>query len=75
MRQDPLALIQTRAWEFDPEEGLLDAARLARIVANPILPLAYKRERETDFRDVGGLGGGGSVAKCSAIVAFATARD
>src|SRR5215472_2261804 len=42
---------QTRAWEFDLEEGILDAARLARIVANPILPLAYKRERETDFRD------------------------
>src|SRR5438874_3954834 len=42
---------QTRAWEFDLDEGLLDAARLSRIVANPILPLAYKRERETEFRD------------------------
>ncbi len=42
---------QTRAWEFDLDEGLLDAARLARVVANPILPLAYKRERETEFRD------------------------
>src|SRR3954451_4541403 len=42
---------QTRAWEFDLEEGILDAARLSRIVANPILPLAYKRERETEFRD------------------------
>ena len=42
---------QTRAWEFDLEEGILDAARLARVVANPILPLAYKRERETEFRD------------------------
>jgi cobaltochelatase CobT len=42
---------QTRAWEFDLDEGLLDAARLARVVANPILPLAFKRERETDFRD------------------------
>jgi cobaltochelatase CobT len=42
---------QTRAWEFDLDEGLLDAARLSRVVANPILPLAYKRERETDFRD------------------------
>ena len=42
---------QTRAWEFDLEEGILDAARLARVVANPVLPLAYKRERETDFRD------------------------
>jgi len=42
---------QTRAWEFDLDEGLLDAARLSRIVANPILPLAYKRERETEFWD------------------------
>jgi cobaltochelatase CobT len=42
---------QTRAWEFDLDEGLLDAGRLSRVVANPILPLAYKRERETDFRD------------------------
>src|SRR5205085_7751912 len=42
---------QTRAWEFDLEEGILDAARLARVVATPVLPLSYKRERETDFRD------------------------
>jgi cobaltochelatase CobT len=42
---------QTRAWEFDLEEGILDAARLSRVITNPILPLSYKRERETDFRD------------------------
>ena len=42
---------QTRAWEFDLDEGILDAARLSRVVTNPILPLSYKRERETDFRD------------------------
>jgi cobaltochelatase CobT len=42
---------QTRAWEFDLEEGILDAGRLARIVANPTLSLSYKRERETEFRD------------------------
>jgi cobaltochelatase CobT len=42
---------QTRSWEFDLEEGLLDVARLSRVVANPVLPLAYKRERETEFRD------------------------
>src|ERR1700737_820923 len=42
---------QTRAWEFDLDEGLLDAGRLSRVVTNPILPLAYKRERETEFRD------------------------
>jgi cobaltochelatase CobT len=42
---------QNRAWEFDLEEGLLDAARLARIVVNPAFPLSYKREKDTDFRD------------------------
>jgi cobaltochelatase CobT len=42
---------QQRAWEFDLEEGMLDAARLARIVINPMLSLSYKREREADFRD------------------------
>src|SRR5580693_2368027 len=42
---------QTRAWEFDLDEGILDAARLSRVVTNPVLPLSYKRERETDFRD------------------------
>jgi cobaltochelatase CobT len=42
---------QTRAWEFDLEDGILDAGRLARIVVNPTLSLSYKRERETDFRD------------------------
>ena len=42
---------QTRAWEFDLEEGILDAGRLARIIVNPLLSLSYKRERETDFRD------------------------
>ena len=42
---------QTRAWEFDLEEGMLDAGRLARVIVNPLLALSYKRERETDFRD------------------------
>ena len=42
---------QTRAWEFDLEEGMLDAGRLARVVVNPMTSLSYKRERETDFRD------------------------
>ncbi|MGG5811936.1 cobaltochelatase subunit CobT [Falsiroseomonas sp. CW058] len=42
---------QQRAWEFDLEEGLLDVARLARVVANPTHSLSYKREREADFRD------------------------
>ena len=42
---------QSRAWEFDQEEGLLDTGRLARVVANPAHALSYKRERDTDFRD------------------------
>ncbi|MFT8776418.1 MAG: cobaltochelatase subunit CobT, partial [Gluconacetobacter liquefaciens] len=42
---------QTRAWEFDLEEGILDAGRLSRIVVNPTLSLSYKHERDTDFRD------------------------
>jgi len=42
---------QNRSWDFDQEEGLLDAARLARVVSNPAQSLSYKIERETDFRD------------------------
>jgi cobaltochelatase CobT len=42
---------QTRSWEFDLEEGILDAARLARVVANPTTPLSYKMEQDTEFRD------------------------
>lgn len=42
---------QRRAWQFDLEEGMLDTSRLARIVANPTIPLAYKQEKQTEFRD------------------------
>ena len=42
---------QTRSWEFDLEEGLLDAGRLARVVVDPFHPLSFKRETETEFRD------------------------
>ncbi len=42
---------QTRAWQFDLEEGLLDAARLARVVVDPVHPLSFKMEKETEFRD------------------------
>ncbi|MBB4155469.1 cobaltochelatase CobT [Sphingomonas jinjuensis] len=42
---------QSRSWDFDQEEGMLDAARLARVVVNPTHSLSYKIERETDFRD------------------------
>ncbi len=42
---------QNRSWEFDMEEGLLDAGRLARVVANPTTPLSFKVEKDTEFRD------------------------
>jgi cobaltochelatase CobT len=42
---------QTRSWEFDLEEGLLDAGRLARVIVDPVHPLSFKMEKETDFRD------------------------
>ena len=42
---------QARSWDFDQEEGLLDAARLARVVVSPGHSLSYKIERDTEFRD------------------------
>jgi cobaltochelatase CobT len=42
---------QNRSWEFDLEEGTLDAGRLARVVANPTTPLSFKQETDTEFRD------------------------
>ncbi len=42
---------QNRAWEFDLEEGVLDPARLSRVVTDPTAALSFKRERDTEFRD------------------------
>jgi cobaltochelatase CobT len=42
---------QNRSWDFDQEEGLLDAARLARVVVSPGHSLSYKIEREQEFKD------------------------
>ncbi len=42
---------QSRAWEFDLEEGLLDTVRLARVIVNPMTPLSFKREKDMEFRD------------------------
>jgi cobaltochelatase CobT len=42
---------QNRAWDFDLEEGILDTARLSRVVTDPFQPLSFKRERDTTFRD------------------------
>ncbi len=42
---------QRRHWHFDLEEGLLDAGRLSRVVTNPLRPLSYKLESDTEFKD------------------------
>jgi cobaltochelatase CobT len=42
---------QNRSWEFDLEEGMLDAGRLARVVVSPTTPLSFKIEKDTEFRD------------------------
>jgi cobaltochelatase CobT len=42
---------QARSWDFDQEEGLLDAARLARVIVTPGHSLSYKIERDTEFKD------------------------
>ncbi len=42
---------QNRAWEFDLEEGILDPARLPRVIIDPFQPLSFKYEKDTDFRD------------------------
>jgi len=42
---------QNRGWDFDLEEGMLDASRLARVIVDPMHPLTFKQERDTAFRD------------------------
>ncbi|MDH5188011.1 MAG: cobaltochelatase subunit CobT, partial [Rhodospirillaceae bacterium] len=42
---------QSRSWEFDLEEGMLDAGRLSRVVTDPMHPLSFKQEFDADFRD------------------------
>jgi cobaltochelatase CobT len=42
---------QNRAWEFDLEEGMLDPARLSRVVTDPYHPLSFMNEKEATFRD------------------------
>ncbi|WDI31286.1 cobaltochelatase subunit CobT [Hyphococcus flavus] len=49
--QRKLMAQQNRSWAFDLDEGVLDAARLARVVVDPMQPLSYKMEQEQDFRD------------------------
>ena len=42
---------QNRAWDFDLEEGILDPARLSRVVTDPFHPLSFMHEKEATFRD------------------------
>jgi cobaltochelatase CobT len=42
---------QNRTWSFDLEEGLLDVARLTRVIVDPTAPLSFKQEEDTEFRD------------------------
>ncbi len=42
---------QQRSWTFDLEEGMLDTARLTRVITDPMSALTFKEEKETDFRD------------------------
>ncbi|MGH1377659.1 MAG: cobaltochelatase CobT-related protein [Alphaproteobacteria bacterium] len=49
--QRKLMARQRRSWQFDLEEGILDAARLARVIANPNVPLTFKQEKEMPFKD------------------------
>ena len=49
--QRKLLAKQNRTWEFDLDEGILDSARLAQVVVDPVSPLAFKQEKEMNFRD------------------------
>jgi cobaltochelatase CobT len=49
--QRKLMAQQNRAWTFDLEEGMLDVARLTRVIIDPTAPLSFKQEEDTEFRD------------------------
>ena len=49
--QRQLLAKQNRSWEFDLEEGMLDASKLSRIIIDPLHSLSYKNEKETEFKD------------------------
>ncbi|MEM9494524.1 MAG: cobaltochelatase subunit CobT [Pseudomonadota bacterium] len=49
--QRKLMAQQNRSWTFDLDEGVLDAARLTRVIVDPMQPLSYKMEKDQDFRD------------------------
>ncbi len=49
--QRKLMAQQTRSWDFDLDEGMLDSARLHRVITNPSHPLTFMQEKEMAFRD------------------------
>ncbi|ESQ77572.1 cobaltochelatase subunit CobT [Asticcacaulis sp. AC402] len=49
--QRKLMAQQSRSWSFDLEEGVLDAAKLTRVIVDPSAPLSFKQEKDTEFRD------------------------
>jgi len=49
--QRKLMAQQNRSWSFDLEEGMLDVARLTRVIIDPTAPLSFKEEQDTEFRD------------------------
>ncbi len=49
--QRKLLAQQNRSWSFDLEEGILDTARLTRVITDPTASLAFKEEQDTEFRD------------------------
>jgi cobaltochelatase CobT len=49
--QRKLLAQQSRSWNFDLEEGVLDAAKLTRVIVDPSAPLSFKQEKDTEFRD------------------------
>jgi cobaltochelatase CobT len=49
--QRKLMAQQNRSWNFDLEEGVLDAAKLTRVIIDPSAPLSFKQEKDTEFRD------------------------
>ena len=49
--QRKLLAQQNRSWDFDLEEGVLDASRLMRVIIDPMHPLSFKEEQDTEFRD------------------------
>jgi cobaltochelatase CobT len=49
--QRKLLAVQNRSWEFDLEEGMLDTAKLTRVIMDPYNSLSYKKEKNTNFKD------------------------